>query len=142
MKTKRLTGAYPFVMLLMFIMTTGAAMAGDLRVAVTADDQAVARRARPGYVHVFPRKDSVAGAQASPLVNRYNDLIYRGGPVVTAIQSHNIYVNAPSTTWGDPATFLTDLGVSMFIRVLDQYMPAGVTGAGRYVNGVAVSATI
>src|SRR5579859_5090391 len=116
MKTKRLTGAYPFVMLLMFIMTTGAAIAGDLRVTVTADDQAIARRATRGYVHVLPRKDSMAGAQASPLFNRYNDLIYHGGPVVTAIQNHNIYVNAPSTTWGDPATFISDLGVSMFVR--------------------------
>ena len=142
MKHFRQTAA-PVLVLLMLMLTTGPARADGLHVTVSPGDRAMAGRATHGLAHVLPRNDTQTDAQASPnAVTRYNDLIDRGGPVATAIQSHNIYVNAPSTTWGNPAQFTTDYGASTFVGVLNQYMPAGVTGAGRYVTGAAVSATI
>jgi hypothetical protein len=71
-----------------------------------------------------------------------SDLDYFGGPVVTRLWSHPVYVNASScggvaNCWGDPAGFLRDLGDSRFIHVTDQY-----TGtSGRYALGRQVNAS-
>jgi hypothetical protein len=55
-----------------------------------------------------------------------SDLDYFGGPVVTNLLSHPLYINASScggvaSCWGNPERFLTDLGSSTFIHVTDQY---------------------
>lgn len=72
-----------------------------------------------------------------------SDLDYFGGPVLTNMESNNIYVNTSScgsvkTCWGNPRGFLLDLNESTFIRLTDQY-----TGtSGNYGVGDSVSAKV
>lgn len=61
------------------------------------------------------------------------------GKVLTTAQSNPIYVDCAATCWGTPATFLTNLGNSVFIHVADQYV--GLTTNGRYTAGTAASVT-
>jgi len=76
-----------------------------------------------------------------------SDLDYFGGPVVTRMFSHPVYVNASScggvaSCWGDPAGFLRDLGNSRFIHVTDQYTgTSGDYDVGRHVNATATPTT-
>jgi hypothetical protein len=53
-------------------------------------------------------------------------LSFLGGAVVESAESHNIYLLPSGTTvadnWGDPETFLRDLGKSEFIHIADQYV--------------------
>jgi hypothetical protein len=66
------------------------------------------------------------------------DLQFHGGPVVQSTVQHLIFVNLVrgtschtiATCWGDPGTFLRDLGNSNFIHVVDQYV--GSEEEGRY----------
>jgi hypothetical protein len=72
-----------------------------------------------------------------------DDLDYFGGPVVTNLLSHPLYINASScggvaSCWGNPERFLTDLGFSTFIHVTDQYTKT----SGRYVLGQHVFASM
>lgn len=68
------------------------------------------------------------------------DLSYSGGPVVTHMVSHPIYLDSSdscnSSCWGDPQGFLAALGKSSFIHVIDQYV--GTSAPNRYsvVKGV------
>lgn len=54
------------------------------------------------------------------------DLTFFGGPVVGNAQSHAIYLVNPNCSspscWGNPETFLQDLGRSNFIHITDQYV--------------------
>jgi hypothetical protein len=71
-----------------------------------------------------------------------DDMIRRGGAVVLSAQSHDVFVNCPgSLCWGNPTpnSFLTFLGTSNFVHVLDQY--AGSTANNRYTVGTAVAVT-
>jgi hypothetical protein len=66
------------------------------------------------------------------------DLSYLGGAVVRTAQSHPIYMlpngRCPiATCWGNPESFLFDLGVSEFIHIVDQY--TGLTANNRYTLG-------
>ena len=77
--------------------------------------------------------------------NRYpGDLSYHGGPVVKAMTQYAIFVNPtvacpPNTCWGNPLQFMSDLGVSDFIHIVDQYV--GSTSNNRYkVSSVNFSA--
>ena len=54
-------------------------------------------------------------------------------PAVITTEHHPIYVNAPPSHWGDVPGFLTDLGKSEFIHLLDQYV--GSTANNRYTLG-------
>src|ERR1043166_4839376 len=54
-------------------------------------------------------------------------------PVIVAAQSHLIYVNNPPSYFGAPATFLTDLGNSEYIHLVDQYV--GSSSNYRYTVG-------
>lgn len=76
------------------------------------------------------------------------DLEYHGGAVVTHMTSHLIYVNLASSTscfsvatcWGNPRQFLSDLGRSEMIHIVDQY--TGRTENNRYTAshmGLSVS---
>ena len=60
-----------------------------------------------------------------------------GGRTIVDSEHHPIYVNDPSTEWGDPGKFLTDLGKSDFIHLLDQYV--GVSSDDRYTLGTSLS---
>jgi hypothetical protein len=63
------------------------------------------------------------------------DLVFHGGPKLTSVKSHAIYVDCTpvSTCWGNPEGFLSDLGKSSFIHLVDQY--TGSTANGRYTVG-------
>ena len=68
------------------------------------------------------------------------DLQFHGGPVITNMIAHAIFMlpsdgTCPSSTacWGDPERFLTDLGRSEFIHVTDQYV--GTDAPNRYTVG-------
>lgn len=72
-----------------------------------------------------------------------SDLDYFGGPVVTNLLSHPLYINSGScggvaTCWGNPERFLNDLGMSTFIHVTDQYTKT----SGRYRLGQHVFASM
>jgi hypothetical protein len=63
------------------------------------------------------------------------DLSYHGGNVVVSMQHHAIYMNPNggctiAGCWGNPEGFLSDLGKSEFIHVVDQY--TGSTADDRY----------
>ncbi len=60
-------------------------------------------------------------------------------PVIVAAESHLIYVNNPPGYFGDPATFLTDLGDSDYIHLVDQYV--GSSASHRYTMGRSFNAT-
>lgn len=66
-----------------------------------------------------------------------DDLTYFGGKVVGSMTSHNIFVNCTNSCWGNPNRFLTDLGNSNFIHVVDQY--TGSTANNRYKLGTGAS---
>jgi hypothetical protein len=66
------------------------------------------------------------------------DLTYNGGPVVTAAESHAIYLlphgKCPiATCWGNPEGFLRDLEISEFAHITDQYVHTGANN--RYAVG-------
>jgi hypothetical protein len=66
----------------------------------------------------------------------------RGGAVILTTKNHFVNVNCPSATcWGspNPTTFLSNLGASNFVHVLDQY--AGSTANNRYTLGTSVAVT-
>jgi hypothetical protein len=52
---------------------------------------------------------------------------------VFSAQSHPLYVDSSPSTWGKVGTFLTDVGNSDFIHVLDQYV--GSYSSDRYTLG-------
>lgn len=57
--------------------------------------------------------------------------------VLTSAKSNNIYVNCSAACWGYPWNFLTNLGHSNFIHIVDQYV--GTNSNGRYSAGTASS---
>jgi len=122
----------------------------------SAADYAAATAARNVKVHLRPantpvgRKTSVASISNSPagaagaIQNtapnsggpRFpGDLQFHGGKTVTSMQQVAIYMNPNGACtiagcWGDPEGFLSDLGKSDFIHVVDQY--TGSTADNRY----------
>jgi hypothetical protein len=59
------------------------------------------------------------------------------GPTIVDTEFHPIYVNRHPSHWGNVGGFLTDLGASDFIHVLDQYV--GTTAINRYTLGASFS---
>jgi len=59
------------------------------------------------------------------------------GATVVTTQFHPIFVNNPPSHWGDVGTFLTDLGKSDFIHLVDQYV--GSKANNRYTLGTSFS---
>ncbi len=93
---------------------------------------------KTGVRQVLPnRGEAPAAVVPSPLGPSFYpaDVVMRSatGVTIVAAQSHNLYVNCSppgETCWGDPETFLDDLGQSNLIHLLDQYV--GVTAPDRY----------
>lgn len=56
-------------------------------------------------------------------------------PTIVTTQHHPVYVNMPPSHWGDVGTFLSDLGRSNFIHVVDQYV--GTSANNRYTLGTS-----
>jgi len=148
------------------LLFAGAAAASDSVVLVhpTGGDFAVAKSITNQYLHAKPAahvgatalRDRLvlrpAGAAApTPTTNvfptgpRYpTDLTYHGGAVVTSMVSHPIFLDAsgalPLSTWGDPVTFLHDLGRSNFIHLVDEFV--GATRNNRYTVTAPVGSTV
>ncbi len=124
----------------------------------TAADHAAAAEASVVYRHAKPattaagsalkHKDvtsSLAGATgaAAPEDNdqiRFPaDLTFNGGAVVTAAESHAIYLLPHgkclpiATCWGNPEGFLRDVEISEFAHITDQYVHTGANN--RYTVG-------
>src|SRR5262249_20139622 len=78
-----------------------------------------------------PQQLPAASYYALDLVNQNHN------PVLVTAQNHPIYVNNPPSHWGDPARFLTDLGSSDYIHIVDQY--AGSSANHRYTLGTSFS---
>jgi hypothetical protein len=65
------------------------------------------------------------------------DLTYFGGPVLKHVVSHDVFIDCTKSCWGDPGTFIKNLGASNFIHITDQYV--GTTANNRYTLGNAAS---
>jgi len=96
--------------------------------------------ARTGTLPAHPASAAAPAAAPSspPLARSPGDLSYHGGAVVEFTESHAIYLNPNgsctiASCWGDPEGFLTDLGRSDFIHVVDQYV--GLNSDNRYTVG-------
>lgn len=121
---------------------------------MTASSQQSAAAASGKFLHTRPavlssvrakaleiRSTAAAGTAtpAGPSGNRYPaDLSYGGGAIVTTMSSHTIFVNPtaacpPNSCFGDPITFLGDLGRSAFMHIIDQY--TGSRAPNRYGVG-------
>jgi hypothetical protein len=98
-----------------------------------------ALRSELSTAHSASKLGGTDGSFDRDLLIRYPaDVVYNGGAVVEAAESHAIYMlpngSCPvSQCWGDPEGFLRDLGNSEFIHVLDQY--AGLEVNNRYTVG-------
>ncbi len=120
-----------------------------LKVKVTAADYAAAAAAKTVYRHALPANTPAAKMlrareTAEGFVSKGNengrgpdggivsypgDVTYLGGAVVPSTVFHAIYMlpttgTCPTiaTCWGDPEGFLSDLGKSDFIHLVDQYV--------------------
>lgn len=62
----------------------------------------------------------------------------RHNPAVISTEHHPIYVNRNPSHWGNVPAFLTDLGRSNFIHLLDQYV--GSSANNRYTLGTSFEA--
>jgi len=126
----------------------------QVTVTTSSADYAAAAAARNTKVHLrlantpVGRKTSVAAISNSPagavIQNTAPDsggprfpadLQFHGGKTVTSMQHVAIYMNPNGACtiagcWGDPEGFLSDLGKSDFIHVVDQY--TGSTADDRY----------
>jgi hypothetical protein len=68
------------------------------------------------------------------------DLSYFGGAVVRSAVHDNVYFICTSETcWGNPVEFLTDLGKSKFVHLVDQYV--GSKANNRYTMGAQLTAS-
>ena len=97
-----------------------------------------------------PTADSelaVNGSVASPPQPAFypadvTKLVSTGKTIATA-KSHPIFINcspAGGSCWGNPTVFLTNLGASNFIHLVDQYV--GSTVANRYTVGTSFTASV
>jgi len=124
----------------------------EVRLTVSAADYSAAAAARNVRVHLRPantpvgRKTSSLAISTTPTGTanlapdsggpRFpGDLQFHGGHTVQALQHVAIYLNPNGACtiagcWGDPEGFLSDLGKSDFIHVVDQYV--GSTADDRY----------
>jgi hypothetical protein len=125
----------------------------EVTVTLSARDYAAAAAARNVKVHLrtantpIGRTTSVAAISTAPAGTaspnamdsggpRFPaDLEFHGGHTVTSMQHVAIYMNpneacSIASCWGDPEGFLSDLGKSDFIHVVDQY--TGSTADNRY----------
>lgn len=110
---------------------------------LSAHTPAATARPRKEVFNMHSAAASAAATAADPAADaggiRYpGDLEYQGGPTLSSMRNHLIYVNLSSSTacstvatcWGNPRQFLSDLGQSNMIHIVDQYV--GANGNGRY----------
>lgn len=150
------TGTALIVVLCAISLQSQPSHSREVTVNPTAADYAAAAAARNVKIHARPantpvgRATSVAAISSSPsraaraIQNagpnsggpRFpGDLQFLGGKTVQSMQQVAIYMNPKgactiASCWGDPEGFLSDLGKSEFIHVVDQY--TGSTADDRY----------
>src|ERR1700720_4070072 len=148
------TGTMLLVLLCAIALKSQQLSSKEVPLTATSADYAAAAAAQNQKIHGRPahtpvgRSTSLAAISNSPNANaplspvaapesggpRFPaDLEYHGGNVVPSMQHHAIYMNPNGSCtiagcWGDPEGFLSDLGQSDFIHVVDQY----TGGAGPY----------
>jgi len=132
----------------------------DLRITVSAADQLSAASAVHVYSHVHyartaagmaarsaaaaSRKPAAAPAISAPgivgpsFTENPGNVTYQGGLAVQYAVSHAVYVNPGqqctiASCWGNPEGFLSDVGQSEFMHILDQYL--AIQSNGRYTVG-------
>ena len=146
------TGTMMLVLLCAATVQSQTRSSKEVTLAPSANDYAAAAEAKNQKIHArsantpVGRSTSLAAISNSPNANarltpsaapdsggpRFPaDLEYHGGNVVPSMQNHAIYMNPNGRCtiagcWGDPEGFLSDLGQSNFIQVVDQY--TGGTG--------------
>ena len=62
------------------------------------------------------------------------------GATIMRAQHHLIYINMPPSHWGNVAQFLTDLGQSDYVHIVDQYV--GANDDNRYTVGTSFQTTV
>jgi hypothetical protein len=65
------------------------------------------------------------------------DLTFFHGPIVKNMVHHDVFIDCPSSCWGNPGTFLTNLGLSNFIHLTDQYVFTNTNN--RYTVGLGAN---
>lgn len=116
--------------------TTAAAAARNVKVHLRTANTPVGRKTSVAAISSPPaRTASPNNAPDSGAPRFPADLEYLGGHIVTSMQHVAIYMNPNgactiASCWGDPEGFLSDLGKSDFIHVVDQY--TGSTADDRY----------
>lgn len=105
---------------------------------VSAGDTAAAQTSTNAKRHILRAvtAPAVKTQSATPTVQYLEDMTSAGGPVLTNVTEHNVYISvtgsAPTaSTWGNPHQFLADLGKSSFVHVTDQYTKT----SGKYAPG-------
>ncbi len=114
---------------------------GVANLSISAADRAAALSATHFVYHlnrIYSSKTPVAVTGAPSTSSVFpSDLIFHGGPTLAHVRSHDVYLNCPSTCWGDPQQFIDNLNNSTFIHVTDQYVKS--TANGRYTTGANVA---
>jgi hypothetical protein len=139
---------------LLAVFAGPAVRAQDAAITPSAADDAAAKGAKRSSLHprlantpaaaAYPREGlRAAGPTTTPFQPgrpRYlGDLSYQGGATVDHVQSHAVYVSNKAVNcttpscWGNPESFLQDLGESDFIHITDQYV--GRHDDNRYTDG-------
>ncbi len=144
-----LFGAMPLVLA---VMTAGAARAqGNVTAALSAKpaDSVAVVSAGSRTMGLFGQpsarakesQDDVNGIPAIQPPGFYPDDVSNPAnrPTIFDADHHPIYINMSPSHWGNPGMFLTDLGRSNFIHLLDQYV--GNSANNRYTLGTSFLAT-
>ncbi len=95
-------------------------------ITVSADRRTVTRGRAPSTIYV--------GYPGDLYYHLYNGT----GFVLGGSVSHDVFVNCPTTCWGNVGRFLVDFYGSSFVGVLNQYI--GLTAPNRYAKGAATYA--
>jgi hypothetical protein len=166
-KHKRLSRWFLFALIVLPLVTVGTILGQEdidaIRAQVSAQDRASTYSLSNFRFHVFPANTQAGKASAAartltampeslrsaprsvsasvptlPSPGFYPaDLSFFGGNLVTTAESHDIYLNCPTSCWGNPAGFLNDLGKSNLIHLVDQYV--NTSSNNRYTKGKSVS---
>jgi hypothetical protein len=74
-------------------------------------------------VHGTTASSTSKGTRHAATTTYPMDLSYFGGPVASNVTTHNIYLDCSKihSCWGEPYKFLSDLGKSSMLQLIDQY---------------------
>jgi len=145
----KLIGVAPFVLVLLTANVARSQGSATVTLSVKSTDSVAVTSAGSRTMGRFdkpaaPVKKFGPGAPipAVPPPGFYPDDVTNPGNQPTVVQGkhHPIYLNMNPSHWGDPGGFLTDLGKSDFIHVVDQYV--GSSANNRYTLGTSFTATI